>query len=504
MTHDAHDGRADPGSLRTPRLRRLSLAAISLLGLTTLATLGACGGGGGGGGGGEPQGLPLAVVRTTPPIFQIGMSATWWITARGGTPPYAFRVAPGSGVPPAGLSMLVSGQISGKATKPGSSAFVVEVTDAAAPSSMASLLVVLQVGGFDVRVLGLDTPDPWTRTSYVLFAPDGDDPVAFQIIRSAAGSSIEDGDPAARTATYVAGPLPGFDLLHVSKPNGEWTEIALDVIENPLPNAGAIFGATDVWSVRFAGKEDATHAFASDFDASLARLGLRSPTGTSERGTDADLYAKFYVEAAVHRRLNELFLNGADGTPAPLGLRISFPFDEPDLPHLAPGEGRQVAAAPGAYNVIGVQAGVTEASSLALSFADGPWNANLESATPLPGGLRRGVFVDGITARLSSGFSSSALAATPLGEPDVPSLRALAFGLPNPGGRYDEVKRVADGFANVLAILIAREVGHCVGLSDGAGIMAFDPAWLAVPGASPSFVESDVTSLRAALPGFGR
>ena len=394
--------------------------------------------------------------------------------------------------------------MSGTPLVAGSATFVVRVTDSANPSATATAQMVLAVGGFDVVIEGRVTPDLWTGSSYRIRSPGGTLPVTFQFVRSAGGSTFTEADSAGHAATYVTGTGTGEDLVLASRSSGEWTEVPLEVMADPAPNQAARFGTSDVWFVRFDGKEDATHVFASDFDHSLSQLGLRAPTSTDVRGTDADLYARFYVRQNVLSRLDEHFLNAPDGTPLPAGLEISFVTEEPVYPHLAPADGMQDPVMPGAYNVIGVEAGVADAMWLGYSFFDDAINDHVESATPLPGGMHRGVFVDGLLSMLGPAFFSASLGANPVSAADVPALRALVYGLPSPGGRYDEIQRVADGWANVLSIWLAHEIGHCLSLYHTGGIMLIDANWLATPGASPVFIASDLAILNAALPGFGR
>lgn len=480
-----------------------SAVAIVAGAFLLFAGLSACGGGGGGADA-QPLTPPLRVVRSTPPNFQVGQPAVWALTASGGTPPYVFTAVPGQGLPPSNLKILPSGSVSGTPLVPGTGAFVVQVTDAATPSANATSQFVFEVGGFDVVVDAVVTPDPWTDSSYRVRSPGGSLSVTYQVLSSAGGSVLSDPDPAARSVTVVTGSTPGNDRLRATQSNGKWTDVTIRIEQNPVVHHVARFDTTDVWFVLFAGKEDTAHGFVSDFDRSLAQFGLRAPASTDAVGTAADRFAKLYVEQRVLSRLGEIYLNNPDGTPAPAGLAISFPFEEPGIPYDAPAEGTQELADPGDYNVIGVQAGVANAFDLGWAFYDTPSNDHVESVLPSPGSRRRGIFVDGLHALLSPAFFSAALTATPVGAPDLPALRALVYQLPSPGGRYDEIKRVADGWANVLAIWLAHEIAHCLSLQHTQGIMLIDVNWLLVPGATPTFGASDVGILRTALPGAGR
>lgn len=460
-----------------------------------------CGGGSGGSAFAPAPGVSLRIVPATPPILQADAPFSFTYDVEGGVPPYGWSIEPGSGQLPPGLRLDITGRVSGTPTSEGAFAFTLAVRDSSLTVRMATRRAVLEVGGFDVEVASLVAGEAWTGSGHELYAPAGGQAVTFQLVGSTVGGAIVDAEPSARRATYVAGSVPGVETVRCTRADGTYTFLRIPVVGHPAAGFVARFSTTDVWYVSFERKEAATHPFATDFDWSLSALGLRAPSSTDARGTDADLLAHLYVRLEVLRRLNGHFLLAADGSRRPESLDISFPFDPPGSPHLAPSPGTQTPAVPGGYNVISVQAGVEDAPDLGLSFSDDALNPHLENVSTTPGSHKRGAFVDGLIAGLGSAYFSADLLANPVGASDVPALRSLVYGTPSPGGRTETLRRVADAWANMLACVLAHEIGHALGLTHSEGLMRYDPGWLESPGFVTSFGFLDVLRLQDALPG---
>ena len=85
----------------------------------------------------------LAIVTSSLPPATVGVLYSQTLQAAGGVLPYAWGLA--SGALPAGLTLSLSGVISGTPLAAGTSSFTVRVTDTSAPMQTATLLLVITV-----------------------------------------------------------------------------------------------------------------------------------------------------------------------------------------------------------------------------------------------------------------------------------------------------------------------------------------------------------------------
>ena len=480
--------------------------ALALLTLVTLApTFAGCGGGGGSSGGRAPLSHPLSISTRTLPAAGQDSPYELALAADGGAPPYAWSLAPGSGLPP-GLTLSGAGQLYGVPRTLGAYPFTALVRDAAAPAARASASFTLEVTAFHATIEGVRYGAAWTGASYVVRAT-GTASTTFWFVENATGATLTAGSALENAATYVAGPHAGTDTISVRDASGTSIVLHVLVVENPVANLSARFGATDVWFLRFEGKLDASHAFDSDWHAALATAGLRAPAGSDATGTMADDLADLYVRRRVLRELNVLYGNGADGTPAPSGLAISFPLEEPTPPYVAPADGTVTAPAGNRYNVVSMIHG-TDPSHFGTALQDSPFNTTQENDTTRgPGADEYGIFVNQVASFFVLTYHDEILPAAPIGDADVPVLLSLLYGHPDLADRTLEIERILDGFARSIAALAAHEIGHSVGLGhtspavDGSIMNAYSRI---DPGATYAFVPSDRASLARALPGPGR
>lgn len=493
---------------RAPRATGLRLLASLAFGLAVLATPG-CGAGGalddalGNGGGNDTPPAQVSIRTTALPSAGLNVPYSTTLAADGGSAPYAWQLAPNATLPP-GLSLASGGSIFGTATQLGSYTFGVVVTDAGGGSDSATYSLL--VSAFDASIAQLHVGDAWTGESYPVSAVGGPG-TTFTIVQNQSGGSITAANPSTSTATWRAGPTPGTDRIRATGTGGDTKDLVVEVRPNPVGQMTSSFASTDVWHLRFDGKFDATHPFASDWLAALATIGMRAATSTGVLGTDADGLADLYVRQQVLRHLNGLFLNNGDGSPRLDGLDASFPFVEPAAPHFSPADGAVANPATNQFNVLTVSGGGS-GGVVGTAFLDDPDNGYQENNTTTTGDGELGVFVDELAPIFNSAYSNNTLRVTPVGAGDIEALKALLYGLAKPAGsRYDELARIAEGFGRTVAAVAAHEVGHSLGLVHTSPAVAgsiMNAGATISPGASYTFTATDLTSLRGALPGPGR
>ena len=486
------------GSL-APRRGHASSFATAVLALALLA---GCGGGGtpGGGGGGTPP--AVSIVTSALPSGGFGVAYSFGLTATGGSAPYAWSLDSGSTTPP-GLSLSTVGTLSGAPAQLGSFAFSVSVVDAVHKSASASYSLV--VASFGASISLLHFGEAWSGEGYPLSATGGAG-TTFSLVVSVTGGQIQNQSPSTSTARYLAGGTPGSDRVRATSSTGAIFDIDVPVKPNPVANMTARFSNSDVWHLRFDGKFDATHAYASDFDRALVILGFRSPGSTGATGSTADEVAKLYIRQQTLRYLNVNYHNNPDGSVASGGLAISFPFNEPDDPHVAPADGAISNPAVNQYNVISMIAG-DNSGVIGTAWLDETSNNSQENDTTTNQSGMLGVFVDEIASFLNGPYGNTQLPASPVGASDVAALKALLYGTASPGGRYNELKRVGEGVGRSFAAVAAHEIGHSLGLNHTSPTVSgsiMNAAAVLSPSASYSFVASDFSILQGGLPGPGR
>lgn len=491
---------------RFPRRRLLRgvVASGFVLALAGLSACGAGGAGGGddGGGGGTPS--AITIQTSTLPTAGLNVAYSTTLVASGGDAPYTWSVQGGSSLPP-GLGLASGGALTGSANTLGTYVFSVVVTDSGSPAQTDSATYSLTVSAFDASISLLRFGEAWTGESYPVSAV-GSASTTFTLVQNQSGGQILSANPGASTAVYKAGPNAGTDRIRATSGGGAFEDMDVLVQPNPVANMTASFSGSDVWHVRFSGKFEGTHAYASDWLWALATMGLRDPSSTSTTGTTADEIANLYVRRAVLSALNVHYLRNADGSQGANGLEITFPFDEPQLPHVSPANGNVASPAINQFNVISMIAG-GDSGVLGTAYLDNTDNVWQENDTTSAQGGKLGVFLDELVPIFNAAFNNKTLTATPIGSGDVAALKALLYGTASPGGRYAELQRVVEGFAKTVSTTLAHEIGHSLGLthtSPSATGSTMNAGSVISPAASYAFIASDLTKLRGALPGGGR
>ncbi|HZC30151.1 MAG TPA: G1 family glutamic endopeptidase, partial [Gaiellaceae bacterium] len=171
---------------------------------------------------------PLVVTRSTFPDGTVGTFYPTSMQAAGGTPPYTWSVPSGS--PPAGLTLLPNGVLSGTPTSAGLSTFTVRVADSAGQT--ASAPVTTDVVSPAVPTPPFDISDNWS--GYYLTGSN------FTAVSSTFNvPSVQSSDPSMDTAEWVG--IDGVDNSNliqagVAEDNGKtyaWWEI-LPAPETPI------------------------------------------------------------------------------------------------------------------------------------------------------------------------------------------------------------------------------------------------------------------------------
>jgi hypothetical protein len=486
-----------PGGVRAPARSPRRARAACLLAFVLLT---GCGGGGGGGSSDPAPALRVATTALPPAGHQMAYSVA--LQATGGNAPYAWSQTGGGSLPP-GLSVASTGVIAGTATTLGTWTFSVRVTDSDDEQAVAGYS--LTVTSFDAVVEDLRFGEAWTGEAYPVTAV-GSPSTTFTLVENESGGHLEDASPSTSTATWVAGPAQGTDVLRATSASGDTEDIELVVRTNPAPNMKARFASTDVWYVKFRGRKDAGNPYASDWHEALVRAGLRSPASTSLTGTTADEVADMCVRIHALRRLNEMFGNAAGGGALPGGQDISFPLDAPSSPHVPVGDGLIAAPASNQYNVLSVIAG-DDAGVVGTAWLDDSENGSQENNTTTSSTGSLGLFCDELVTYFNVGFSNSTLPSDPIDADDLPALKAILYGTSSPGGRYAELLRVIDGLGSTLGVIATHEIGHSLGLSHSdpaAPGSIMNASTMIGPGVEYAFAAEDWTALLGALPGPGR
>ena len=115
-------------------------------------------------GAGGPGPIGVAITTSTLPPAVVGSAYSQSLAASGGTPPYLWSLAAGSGPLPAGLNISQSGTVSGTPSAAGTSTFRVRLSDSAggAVEKEFSISVLTSTGGFNAQLLSQTAPSTVT------------------------------------------------------------------------------------------------------------------------------------------------------------------------------------------------------------------------------------------------------------------------------------------------------------------------------------------------------
>lgn len=411
-----------------------------------------------------------------------------------------------AGALPEGVTLDARGRLSGTPLTAGVCVFSVHVTDGRRAGVTTLALAVDDFGLFSTE--GLVAGDAWRGHPVHLATAGRAGRVEFETVRNESGGSWREVDAGTGRAVWVPGFAGGTDCVDQLRArdlaSGRSAHLSLTVRADPTEGHVAAFGSTDVWHVNFDGKRGA-HPYATDLHAALAQIGFRDAASTGPLGTPADRIAELWLRIETLRQLNLFFLRAADGSAGPHGLPLSFPFAEPGPGYDKPHPGTFVAGAAGRFSEIGVVDG-DSAVILGTAFLDDALNGRHENDTTAAHG-DLGVFVNVLADYFDVMYTPTSMRVRSIGAGDLSALRALLYDAPAEGSRHFLLLASGRHFARVLAVVLAHEIGHSLGLPHSDHLAAnsiMAPKAPVTPWSRPAFEEADIALLRARLPGPGR
>lgn len=430
----------------------------------------------------------------------VGHSYFQQMSAIGGRGPYTWWVSTSGDPLPGGLAMQSSGLLAGTPTQSASASVVLVCQDVNASLDLVTLNLEIR----DVEINGGTSQNLILGQQLSLSATGGTPSYTFSFTVNQSGAALsQQGD-------YTAGNGDGVDVVRATDNDGFYEEISLTVGSNPFVGFKAEWGVSDVWWINFDVVYDPSPTYASDFDETLVALGLRDPASTTSAGTEADQWARQLVQRRILSHISTYFGNSPDGGLLPGGLAISFPAPQAPNPGTSPAPGGTTAPGGTAYNTMCVRYGPT-ANVVGTAWLD-PGNDSIEHDCGNPQNTPLGVFANRILNPYLQSYNNS-IASNPVHAGDVAGLQAMLLGAAPSSAREQAIWNVADGFARVVAAVLAHEIGHSLGLnhagSNGApssiGQGDIMNASLSVgPGIAYMFSPGHWATLLSSLPGPNR
>jgi len=442
------------------------------------------------------------ITSTTLPFGEQGVAYAAQLTASGGTGALTFSLEGSSAALPTGLGVSPDGAIAGTPSAAVDARTVrLRVTDAALLTSTRDLTISIDPA-FTVTPEVLE-PIPVSGVA-TFVAAGGRAPYSALLSVNQSGGVVTG---TGATLSYRAGGADGQDTIDVFDARMRVRTVVV-AVRDPFASF-APRDLTDRWRVDFQAKRG-SHPYRSDLERQLVRLGLRATTATGA-GALQDELALALVHARTLGEVARLYRLDADGAPNPSSFRISL-FRHVPAGLDAPPEGGALTGAALLYNVMEIGDHGRSSDGIVgralLDIVQGVRNERVENiaGASLSGGDRLGIDTPELTSRYLSLFPGRSLASVPVNASDVPVLQSLLAGGVPSGARAAAIAGLVDHFSYRLAVLVAHEIGHALGLehngSRGSSVMA---SVLEVDDSlQASFSSSDVIFLGSVLPGRGR
>ncbi len=484
-------------------MNRPSPHAIVLL-LLSLPLFVACGGSGGGATPGQ-QAAPLTITTESLPDGTMGApyNATQLQTF-GEQGPVTWTVSVGN--EPPGLTLSAGGLLAGTPSTNGAFPFTVEATDGASTATRAYTVTIADL--VMSVVSGLTAGDAWANRDVSLATSGASGTVTFSAVFNQSGGTFTSINAVAGTAVWTPGPNAGTDTLRATDdPTGGTSDVVLVVQPNATANYAPGFGTNDVWWVSMDVKRG-THAYQSDWYKALVDIGMWPSGTTGPATTDLEQLVVLCMRVQLLRELNLIYRRNADGSEGPTGLKISFPYDQPQAPTFtAPSVAQSAFGAADKYSIMEIaDAGSQSSSVLGVAFLDtgNPFHDH-------DGGANLGVLIDHVTTFFSNVQSSRLITGNPINDNDIPILKALIYQTPMSGARFNTIRNLVEYYSRAVALVAAHEIGHSVGLDHNgtsstlmASSISFGNGSLSSSNAIP-LTASEVSTLSSGdLPGAGR